>query len=167
MRTIQANVNGSNHATFLCPYCESPFHLPVSKYKDITRELTIRCRCKREFKLLLNFRRFSRKNVIIVGEVVNLSKDSGTWTVMTVMNLSMGGVRFRLLEPINMETGDRIRVRFTLDSHQQILLDKEVIVRNCRNNEFGCEFMSPAEHTDELNSYLSQLTATQTSHCEI
>ena len=167
MQTIQANVNGSNHATFLCPYCESPFRLPVSKYRDVTRELTIRCRCNREFKLLLNFRRFSRKNVIIVGEVVNLSKYNGAWTVMTVMNLSMGGMRFRLLEPINMETGDRIRVRFTLDSHQEILIDKEVIVRNCRNNEFGCEFMSPAEDTDELNSYLSQLTATQTSHCEI
>ena len=78
---------------------------------------------------------------------------------MTIMNLSMGGLRFKLLEPIDIQEGDKIRVRFTLDSPQEEVVDKEVIVRNTRDNEFGCEFMSLADDQDELRLYLFELTA--------
>ena len=157
MENIQANVNGTNRAAFLCPHCERPFSISALKLKNTKHEITIRCSCTRRFQLRLNFRRFYRKDVIIIGEVINLSEDSAAWTVMTIVNLSMGGVRFKVLEPCGMQTGDKIRVRFTLDSPQEVTIDKEVIVRNSSNNEFGCEFMSLTNGDTDLKSYLSNM----------
>ena len=159
METIEINVNGQSRITVLCPHCEIPFHISPWEYKNDNREVAISCDCSKQFRLLLNFRRFHRRNVILVGEAINLSMHDGTWTVMTIMNLSMGGLRFKVLEPIDIQKGDKIRVRFTLDSPQEEVVDKEVIVRNTRDNEFGCEFMSLADDQDELRLYLFELTA--------
>jgi hypothetical protein len=154
MKSIQANVNGANNATFLCPHCNKPFSISVSEYKDTKHNLTLRCDCRRQFRILLNFRRYQRKNVIIVGEAMNLSHGNKAWTVITLMNLSMGGLRFKVLEPSSIQQGDKIRVRFTLDRPQEVLIDKEAIVRNKVNNEYGCEFTSFSNQKKELNLYL-------------
>ncbi len=159
MERIQVNVNDDNRVTFLCPHCKRPFHISVGEYKNIKHNLSIRCSCKGEFRLLLNFRRFNRKKVILVGEAKNLSMHESTWTVMTILNLSMGGLRFKVLDPINMQKGDKIRVRFTLDSAQEEVVDRQVIVRNSRDNEFGCEFMSLTDDENQLSSYLSEHAA--------
>ena len=156
MKSIQAHVNGANNTTFLCPHCNKPFSISVSEYKDKKHNLTLRCDCSRQFRVLLNFRRYQRKQVIIVGEAINLSQDNEAWTVITLMNLSMGGLRFKVLEPSSIQKGDKIRIRFTLDSPQEILIDKEVIVRNKVNNEYGCEFTSFSSQEKELKVYLTK-----------
>ena len=159
METIRADVNHEDRVAFLCPHCKRPFHISVGEYKNIKRELAIRCSCNEQFRLLLNFRRFRRKNVILVGEAKNLSMHKSPWTVMTIVNLSMGGLRFRVLEPINIQKGDKVRVRFTLDNPQEEMIDKEVIVRNTRDNECGCEFMSLNNNENTLKSHLIEPTA--------
>ena len=155
MKNLQVSVNGDNNATFLCPHCNKPFCIPVSEYKGTKHSFTLRCSCNRHFHLLLNFRRYHRTKVIIVGEARNLTRGNEAWTVMTLINLSMGGLRFKVLEPISMKEGDKIRVRFTLDSPQEVLIDKEVIVRNTGNNEYGGEFTSLTNQEDELKAYLA------------
>jgi hypothetical protein len=159
METIRANVNNDNCVAFLCPHCKRPFHISVWEFKNVKHQLAIRCSCNGQFQLLLNFRRFNRKNVILVGEAKNLSMHKSSWTVMTIVNLSMGGLRFKALEPINIQKGDKIRVRFTLDSPQEEMIDKEAIVRNTSNNECGCEFMSLTTDENQLKSYLFDPTA--------
>ena len=154
MKSIQAHVNGANNAAFFCPHCHKPFSISVTEYKDIKHTLTLRCNCSRQFRILLNFRRYQRKEVIIVGEAINLSQGSKARTVITLMNLSMGGLRFKVLEPSTIQQGDKIRVRFTLDSPEEIQIDKEAIVRNKVNNEYGCEFTSFSNQKKELNLYL-------------
>ena len=159
METIQANVNDENRVTFSCPHCARPYRISVLEYKNVKHKLVIRCSCNEQFQLLLNFRRFYRKNVILVGEAKNLSMYGSAWTVMTIMNLSIGGLRFKVLEPIKIHKGDKIRGRFTLDSPQEEVVDKHVIVRNSRDNEFGCEFMSLTNGEKELKSYLVEPSA--------
>lgn len=153
MKTIHVNVNGDKPVTVKCPFCERTFSISASEYKSSGRELTIRrCTCNRHFRIVINFRRFQRRSVLIVGEAVNLTEHDNSWTVMTIMNISKGGLRFRTLEPVPMQVGDKIRVRFTLDTPHDILVDEEVVVRNNRESEFGCEFMSPVIAADGLDS---------------
>jgi len=159
MEIIRANVNGENRVTFLCPHCERPYQVSVWEYKNVKHKLAVRCSCKEQFELHLNFRRSHRKNVILVGEAKNLSMHNSSWTVMTIMNLSIGGLRFKVLEPISMQKGDTVRVRFTLDTPQEEVVDKQVVVRNSRDNEFGCEFMSPTDGEQDLSSYLLEPSA--------
>jgi hypothetical protein len=71
----------------------------------------------------------------------------------------MGGLRFRVLEPINIQKGDKVRVRFTLDSPQEEIIDEEVIVRHTRDNECGCEFISLTHNENILKSYLNEPAA--------
>lgn len=158
MEHIQANVNGKKNITFLCPYCDRPFSISASNIADNNHELNISCSCSKQFRLSVNFRRFFRKDVILVGEVINLSLNDGAWTVMTVMNLSIGGMCFRMLEPNSMQKGDVLRIRFTLDGPEEVLIDEQVIVRNVRNNEFGCEFINLTNEKKELRSHFFQLS---------
>lgn len=153
MKTVHVDVNGENPATLSCPFCERTFSISAAEIKKHSRELTIRrCTCNRHFRIVLNLRRFQRRSVLIVGEAASLSAHNGDWTVMTIVNISRGGLRFRTLEPVPLQVGDKLRVRFTLDTPQDVLIDKEVVVRNSRESEFGCEFMSPVEAADGLDS---------------
>ena len=70
---------------------------------------------------------------------------------MTIINRSFGGLRFKVLEPINVQKGGKIRVRFTLDTPLDEVVDREVIVRNSRDYEFGCEFMVQSDSQRQLN----------------
>ncbi len=153
MKTVHVDVNGENPVTLGCPFCDRTFSLSPAEIKNNGRKLTIRrCTCNRHFQIVLNLRRFQRRNVLIVGEAANLSENNSGWTVMTIVNLSKGGIRFRTLEPVPMRVGDKLRVRFTLDTPQDILIDEEVVVRNSRESEFGCEFMSPVKAADGIDS---------------
>lgn len=153
MKTVHVDVNGENPVAVSCPFCERTFSISAAEIKNNSRELTIRrCTCNRHFQIVFDFRRFKRRNVLIVGEAANLSGRNGGWTVMTIVNISRGGLRFRTLEPVPMRVGDKLRVRFTLDTPQDLLIDQEVVVRNSRESEFGCEFMSPVKAADGLDS---------------
>ena len=154
MKTLHVDVKGENPVTVNCPFCERTFSISPSEFNKNGRELTIRrCICNRHFRVVLNFRRYQRRRVLIVGEAVNLNEHNNSWTVMTIMNISRGGLRFRTLEHVPMQVGDKLRVRFTLDTPQDLMIDEEVVVRNNKESEFGCEFMSPVNAADGLNSH--------------
>lgn len=160
MKSIYVDVNGQKVVTFQCPFCERSLTFSVSQFENVEQRCTIRrCACNRHFQLFLNFRRSQRREVIIVGEAKNLSERCGDWTVMTIMDLSRGGLRFKILGPISMRTGDKIRVRYTLDEPREALVDKEVIVRNAANDEFGCEFVNQSNKQGNFRSDLSEAAA--------
>ena len=160
MKTIHVDVNGEKQVTFRCPFCERSLTITASEFENVKQQCTIRrCCCSRHFQLILNFRRFQRRKVIIVGEAKNLSACRGDWTVMTIMNLSRGGLRFKILEPISMHMGDRLRVRYTLDDPREVLVDEEVIVRNTTGDEFGCEFVAFSNEPEEFRPDLSEAAA--------
>ncbi|MEJ2057268.1 MAG: PilZ domain-containing protein [Desulfofustis sp.] len=160
MKTVHVDVKGENPVTVSCPFCERTFSISAAAINNNDQKTTIRrCTCNRHFQIVLNHRRFQRKNVLIVGEAANLSGCNGGWTVMTIMNISRGGLRFRTLEPVPMRVGDKLRVRFTLDTPQDILIDQEVVVRNNRESEFGCEFMNPINAADGLDPNHSGVAA--------
>lgn len=160
MKTIHVDVNGEKRVSFQCPFCERLLTLSVSTFETAHQQCTIRrCTCSRHFQLVLNLRRCQRREVIIVGEAKNLAERCGDWTVMTIMNLSRGGLRFKILEPVSMQMGDKIRVRYTLDDPCDVMVDKEVIIRNTTGDEFGCEFVDILHHPQEFRPDLSEVAA--------
>jgi hypothetical protein len=70
-----------------------------------------------------------------------------------VLDLSMVGLRFRLLEAADLEKGDVLRVRFTLDNKKATEIEKEVGVLNNKGDQFGCEFLI-MDYEKELGFYL-------------
>ena len=160
MKTVHVDVNGEELLTFQCPFCERSLSVSLVNFEKVKQRCTIRrCACSRHFQLILNFRRFQRKEVIIVGEARNLSEHSAGWTVMKIMNLSRGGLRFKTLEPISMRMGDRIQVRYTLDDPREVLVDREAMVRNSAGDEFGCEFIDVSDQQENFRPDLSEVAA--------
>jgi hypothetical protein len=154
METVKVHVDGNNHVSFSCPHCEKTYHLPIRKLKVNKHNLVGRCKCQKRFEVLLDFRRYYRKSVKIVGEVTNQSFDSDKRYAMTVVNLSMSGLRFKILNSASINKGDSLQVQFSLDNQRADFIDKEVVVRNSGGQAFGCEFTNPAYKEKELGFYL-------------
>ncbi len=154
MEKIYVHVSQDNYISFSCPYCEKAYRVSVAKYKNTRHKIVTRCKCEKRLVIQLNFRRFYRKSVDIVGGFRNLSSGSGQWISMNVINLSMTGLRFTAVGAVGINKDDTLRVKFTLDNKSADSIDKEVVVRDVVNGQFGCEFKNLAYEEKELGFYL-------------
>jgi len=154
MKTIETYVNIENYAAFACPYCQKEYRVSVAEHKATKHKLVTKCICKKQFEVELNFRQFYRKNVNLIGEVTNVSTGSRKWYAMTVVNLSMGGLRFKFTGPKDIKMGHRLHVKFMLDDQQTRHVDKEVRVIGIIGDHYGCEFLNLAYEEKELGYYL-------------
>ncbi len=152
--TVKAHVAQDNYISFSCPYCEKTYRISVAKFKEKKHQLITRCKCGKRFEIDLNFRRFYRKKMAIIGKFINLSSDSDQSFVMTVINLSMSGLRLKTDGPTSINKDDTLRVKFFLDIKKAKQLDKEVVVRDVGEGQYGCEFVNLAYEEKELGFYL-------------
>ncbi|MFT5726891.1 MAG: hypothetical protein ACI8PB_001023 [Desulforhopalus sp.] len=153
MEAIKVHVSQDNYISFSCPCCEKTYQVSVAKFKNTKHKLGTRCNCAKRFEIDLNFRRFYRKGVEIFGEFTNLSSGSGKWFAMTVIDLSMSGLRFKTVGLTGIKKDNRLRVKFTIDSNRTDL-EKEVVVRNVGTRQYGCEFINLSYEEKELGFYL-------------
>ncbi len=153
-KSVTAFVNKENYTLFICPYCEKNHRIFVAKYKAGKHTILYRCSCRKKFVIELNFRQFYRKKVNLIGEVINISSGSNRWYAMTVVDISMTGLRFKLIGPKEIKEGHRLRVRFTLDGQQDDRIDKDVRVISIGEDHYGCEFLNLAYEEKELGFYL-------------
>ena len=154
MKTVNAFVNTENYTSFACPYCQHTYRISVATLQGKKHTIRARCICKERFLVKLNFRQFYRKIVHLVGEVLNVSAGSNDWYAITVMDLSMSGIRFKVVGPKDIAIGHRLHIRFTLDDQQGNVIEKEVRVVDMRHDTYGCEFLNLAYEEKELGYYL-------------
>lgn len=154
MKTVSAFVNKENYTAFTCPYCQKTHRVSVARHKGLKHKLTTKCTCQKQFQVELNFRQFYRKDVNLMGEVINVSTGSSNWYAMTVVDISMSGLKFKVIGPKDIENGHRLHVKFTLDDQQANSIDKEVRVVDIRDDHYGCEFLNLAYEEKELGYYL-------------
>ena len=154
MKKIEAFVNKENFTAFTCPYCQHTYRISVAHLQGEKHSIIAKCACEERFELKLNFRQFYRKQVKLIGEVKNVSTGSPNWHAITILDLSMSGLRFKLIGQKDIKEGHRLHVRITLDDQQGSLIDKEARVVNIRNDCYGCEFLNLAYEEKELGYYL-------------
>lgn len=154
MKTVNAFVNKENYTAFSCPYCQKTHRISVAKYKGVKHKLKTKCNCGKLFEIHLNFRQFYRKNVQLVGKVMNVSSGSSNWYAMTVVDLSMSGLKFKVIGQKNIQKNHRLRVNFTFDDQRGARISKEVRVIDIRDDYYGCEFLNLAYEEKELGYYL-------------
>jgi len=154
MKTVEAFVNKENYTSFTCPYCQHTYRISVARQQGKKHSIVAKCICNERFEIKLNFRQFYRKQVNLTGEVINVSTGSNNWYAITVLDLSMSGIRFKVIGPKDIMQGHRLHVKFTLDDQQGSVIDKEVRVADIRNDSYGCEFLNLAYEEKELGYYL-------------
>ena len=155
-------VDDNNHAIFICPNCKKSKIVDVSdflkpdapariKYKFKCGKCecgTIECKtCKvkdcslgHTNTVFLEKRKFGRKKVNLSGSVV-MGKEQ-TRKVITIRDLSRGGLRFSVHDRLDFSVDGRVTVTFRLDDRKKTFIVKEVVIKNIRNNDIGAEFYS-------------------------
>ncbi len=145
-------VTDDNKATFVCDVCEHARIVDVSRYKNIGKALTVKCKCKcgHQFEVTLEKRGIIRKPVNFAGTYTHISplgdKIEGH---ITVRNLSRKGLQLELNTDHNFQVGDALNVDFRLDDVSRSPVLKKVIVRNVKGHKLGTEF-SEAEAFDKM-----------------
>jgi hypothetical protein len=148
----KAYVTDDNKATFVCDVCQHARVADVSRYKDIGKALTVKCKCKcgHQFEVTIEKRGSLRKPANLAGTYAHISslgdKIEGQ---MTIRNLSRQGMQLELNTDHDFQVGDTLDVDFRLDDVSRSPVLKTVIVRNINGCKLGTEF-SEAEAFDKM-----------------
>ncbi len=150
-KTVRYFVSDDNRITLNCPNCGTVTETNVSKFKEIKREIKIRCKCKKIFSCLLEFRKHYRKRVKLAGEYVNLrNKESD---VMVVSDISLGGISFRTIKQHTIKKGDDLTLTFKLDDKKKTEIRIQAKVMSIYNYNVGTKFLGPHPYKKDLTFY--------------
>ncbi len=125
--------------------------MDVSKYRDIQKEVKLKCtcKCKHTFSVTLERRQQVRKKVLLTGGVLLNQKQYP----VDIINISRIGLRIKTKGRLDISLLDRVELEFTLDDATRSVVRKKLLARTMRENEIGLEFVDK-NHYDKLGSYL-------------
>ncbi|HEA65350.1 MAG TPA: PilZ domain-containing protein [Desulfobacterales bacterium] len=138
----KAFVSSGNVVTLTCPKCSKSKTADVSKYMDHATEVKIRakCSCGNTLRVTLDRRKFYRKITNLPG--IYISEKEGTRGQITVKDLSMGGLKFKVNMKPAFSVNDKLLLEFHLDNKSRSMIREWVIVRNIVDLEIGTKFVS-------------------------
>jgi len=154
LETIKSFVRKDNTATIVCPSCNMPRNVAVGSYKDKSHFLKVRCPCGEVFRVHLDFRQFYRKATELPGTYRCIKPPGGDSGIMTVKDISQGGVGIHVSGFHTLQVGYILSLSFNLDDRKNTPLTKEVHIQSVLNNVIGCRFAGNQLYEKELGFYL-------------
>jgi hypothetical protein len=116
--------------------------------------MTILCRCQHSFAVLLDFRRFYRKQTSLPGTYEITSEGGGGGGIIHINNVSRGGVGFTVSGLHRIEKDQEMQIEFQLNDKNKTVLKKQAVVKSVRQNTVGCEFKRTVEMDKALGFFL-------------
>jgi hypothetical protein len=150
-------ISSTNHATFTCPECEATKTVDVTRYAQMDQTVRVKskCSCGNTWTSVLEKRKVYRKGVRLPGIfthiVDNNPVEKGS---MEVTDISAGGLKIKILEPVDLRTNDKLRVEFQLDDARQTQISKDVLVKNIDGVYIGVAFSRAESDDPALGFYL-------------
>ena len=135
-----------------CDQCQGAFIVEVDNQGEAPSQL-VRCACGMMYDVIIEWRRHPRVPTQLQGSYVNLSKP-GQEGDMVVEDLSLGGVRFRPLEPYAITRDDHLHIVFVLDDEHQTFIWQKIQVRHTRDGQVGAEFIEEGSSKQALAAFL-------------
>lgn len=147
---VTIHIGKNNRATLICPKCSWAKTIDVTPYINVKKKikLKIRCRCENTYIAVLDRRKSFRKKTDFYGTFVKVpppetytAEKDGPTGEMIVVDLSRGGLRFRVVGEMCLRPDDHIRVEFHLDDRNRSKIQKHAVVRNIKGLEVGAQFV--------------------------
>ena len=157
---------GKDVVTFTCPRCSRvvSVNIPEDFHQNNSMEIECLCECGYPFKREVERRRHNRKAVkfsgwyfytndiqlepgIVAGKFVGKGK-------MTVVNLSVGGLKIKLKKKEELKIHDRLKVEFYLKDYQRTLIRETATVKNIHKKFVSGAFLPTGSKRRELGFYL-------------
>jgi hypothetical protein len=153
----KAYITSKQTATFVCPKCQKSKTVNVSQYAALDKivKVKVKCPCGYAYISILDKRRRYRKETNLHGSYTRIVEGrEAEGGLMTVKDLSAGGLKLQINEKHGCAAGDVFKVEFHLDDTQRSFIKKKAIVRNTYKQMAGMEF-APNEPVDKaLGFYL-------------
>jgi len=150
-------ISSTNHATFTCPECEATKTVDVTRYAqmDQTVKVKSKCSCGYTWTSVLEKRKVYRKGVRLPGTFTHLVDNNPVEKgSMVVTDISAGGLKIKMLEPVDLRMNDKLRVEFQLDDARQTPISKDVLVKNIDGINIGVAFSRAESDDPALGFYL-------------
>lgn len=146
-------VDKYNTVHVVCPKCGRKRDKNVSTYLDLALDQAIclkyNCPCGHHLSLLIERRRYIRKNVRLSGQLIFARQKYN----MLVLDISRYGLKMKLLGRAKVEKNCKITTEFLLDNKTKSKVFKEAVVRNVSFPTVGAEFLSH-NHYDKFGAYI-------------
>lgn len=137
-----------------CPKCQLEYNLDALVQGQGSHMSTVRCSCGEHFLAVVNARQFDRKSISIRGMYTVLS-DSGLGGLVTLRDISEGGVGFTLSVPCELEPGWLITIVFELVGRERRIIVAKATIRSVHGVEIGCAFVNPEQVRQDILTYFN------------
>lgn len=149
---IKFFVDSRKRVTITCPQCGISKTIDTTKLQPKTKVVNAKCKCGKHFKGEIEFRRFYRKTVRLIGEYIQLKNNQkGN---MVVGDLSMGGLAFTCSRPHMIQVGDHLELIFRLDDANRSEIRIKAVARSVRDLFVGVERSDTSQYQQALGFYL-------------
>ena len=157
---------GKDLTTLTCPRCNRAASVNTSEYigNGHSTEIDWQCECGYQFKHEAERRRHNRKRVkfsgwyqysneihldpgVVAGKFVGKGK-------MTVVDLSLSGLKVKLKKKEDLKVNDRFQVEFHLKDYNRTLVRETATIRNIDKKYISGAFRPSGSKNRELGFYL-------------
>jgi hypothetical protein len=145
-------VDENNRALIICPKCGFEKNVDAMKYRNPTNIVTGKCKCKETFQFSIEYRKHHRKKVRLSGEyIIQQNRERGE---VIIRELSLTGIRFEIMRPHQISTGDILEMKFVLDNPLRSEISKLVKVIWVKDRIIGANFSEKELYAQVLGFYL-------------
>jgi hypothetical protein len=145
-------VDDTNQATIICPKCGFEKNIDVTDFKDTPKNLKAKCKCGETHRFTIEFRKKYRKNVRLPGEYI--AKEKGGKGELIIRELSLTGIRFESLKPLQISSDDILEVKFKLDNPLRKEIRKLVKVIWIKDRIVGANYTETKFYEKDLGFYM-------------
>ena len=149
---VTAGAREGEAAVAACPECGHEYQLDDLKPGRDGRMATVSCSCGETFLAVADVRQFERHPVTIRGMYTVLS-DSGLGGLVTLKDISEGGVGFTLAAPCELKPGWLITLVFELTGKEKRVIVAKATIRSVHGRDVGCAFLNPEQVRQDILAY--------------
>lgn len=138
-------ISSDDTATFTCPQCKKMRTVNIADHAGLDKAVNIkvRCSCGHRYPVMIERRRQFRREVAFPGTYTRIVRgrqmDSGP---MVVKDVSRTGLKIRVPNAHQLNSGDTLEVVFQLDDPKKSQIQKQVVIRKIEGIDLGVQFLS-------------------------
>ncbi len=143
-----------------CPRCNQQDRPSEDDFNPTGKTALVACPCGYQFAVKAEKRRLHRKPVKLEGVFVrtqgqHFRSDSMNYSGKAqIANISKQGIGFFTEGPNHLNSGDQVRIKFTLDNQSRSLITKHVLIKGVQDRYSGGQFIGADRHDITLGFYL-------------
>lgn len=155
MEPIKVYMDSENEGEITCPNCEKKKVINVTNYRIVKKPIKVKCRCGYSFSIILEHRRYDRRNVTIPGKLFQIPSKKEVDDIL-IKSISVTGIGFETKSLTTIQVGDNFEIVFTLDDNFDSAVRERITIKRVKGNFIGAEFLDKDKYNYELDFYVMQ-----------